>query len=280
MFGWFREKKPDNIEARRKTVRENFSNPAQVVAMFTGLTGINFDQKEMAISTKLIHFCRNHAIASFQELHTRLENESALLEALINYLTVNETYFFRERDQIDYCVQRALKSDCELRLLCAPGSTGEEPYSIAIALLEAGFSERRIKIVAFDINTEAIYQAKRATYSHRSLYKMDSGLKDRYFTQKDNLMCLCDEVKRLVTFRTCNIFDDQLFTLGKFDTIFSRNMLIYFDQETANKAIERLSKLARSDQTHFFFGHADILAMPFFMKEHYENGIKFYTIRE
>lgn len=278
MFGWFKSTKPVYTNERRKTVREDFTQPQKVVKMFTALTGIHFDQKESVISAKLVHFCRNHTISSFEELHARLNDEAPLLEALINYLTVNETYFFRERDQIDYCAQAAVLNNEPIRLLCAPGSTGEEPYSIAIALLEAGVSAHRIKIVAFDINTEAIYQAKRATYSQRSLYKMEDSLRERYFTQRDNLMHLCDEVKQLVTFDTCNVFDDQLFAFGKFDTIFSRNMLIYFDQETANKAIERLSKLARSDQTHFYFGHADILAMPAFMKEHYEDGVKFYTL--
>lgn len=278
MFRWFKSAQTEVTQKGRETVREDFTQSQRVVKMFTALTGIHFDQKEPAITTKLIHFCRNRTISSFEELHSRLNNEAALLEALINHLTVNETYFFRERDQIDYCAQKAALDNAEIHLLCAPGSTGEEPYSIAIALLEAKVPAHRIKIVACDINTEAIYQAKRATYSHRSLHKMDDLLKARYFTQKDNLMHLCDEVKRLVTFQTCNIFDEQLFTLGVFDTIFSRNMLIYFDRETANKAIERMGKLARSNQSRFFFGHADILAMPSFMKEHYEHGVKFYTL--
>ncbi|MDD5211182.1 MAG: protein-glutamate O-methyltransferase CheR [Sulfuricurvum sp.] len=278
MFGWFKSAQTEVTQERCKTVREDFTQPQKVVEMFTALTGIYFDQKEPAITNKLIHFCRNHTIISFEELHTRLNDEAVLLEELINYLTVNETYFFRERDQINYCAQKAALNNTEIRLLCAPGSTGEEPYSIAIALLEAGVPAHRIKIVALDINTEAIYQAKRATYSHRSLHKMDDSLKTRYFTKKDNLMHLRDEVKRLVTFEMCNIFDDQLFTLGVFDTIFSRNMLIYFDQETANKAIERMGKLAHSNQSRFFFGHADILATPSFMNEHYEHGVKFYTL--
>lgn len=278
MFGWFKSAQAEVTQERRKAIREDFTQPQKVVKMFTALTGIHFDQKESVITAKLIHFCRNHTISSFEELHTRLKDEAALLEALINYLTVNETYFFRERDQIDYCARKAALNNTEIRLLCAPGSTGEEPYSIAIALLEAGVPAHHIKIVALDINTEAIYQAKRATYSHRSLHKMEDSLKARYFTQKDNLMHLRDEVKSLVAFHTCNIFDDHLFTLGQFDTIFSRNMLIYFDQETATKAIERMGKLTRSDQSQFFFGHADILAMPSFMKEHYDNDVKFYTL--
>lgn len=278
MFGWFKSENTPVTQERRKTPREDFSNPRRVIEMFTTHTGINFHQKESIIVPKLIHFCRNHAVTTFEELYTRLRDEAPLLEALINHLTVNETYFFRERDQIDYCARTAAATKGEIRLLCAPGSTGEEPYSIAIALLEQGIAPHRIKIVAFDINTEAIYQAKRATYAPRSLHKMDLSLQERYFTQKDNLMHLCDEVKRLVTFETCNIFDNQLFDLGKFDTIFSRNMLIYFDQTTANTAIERLSKLARTDKTQFFFGHADILAMPSFMKENYDHGVKFYLL--
>ena len=87
-----------------------------------------------------------------------------------------------------------------------------------------------------------------------------------------------DDVKRLVTFHTINIFDERLFELGKFDMIFSRNMLIYFDEPTVAKAVERLGRLSRTKESLLFFGHADFVKTPSALVEHYDEGIKFYTI--
>lgn len=278
MFGWFKAKELPPSKEKQQTAVEDFSNPEKIFDTFTALTGIHFKQKEAITTSKLIHFCRNRHIFSFNLLNSRLKSDSTLLEELINYLTVNETYFFREVGQINYMAHKAAEAKKPVRILCAPGSTGEEPYSIAITLLEEGISPALIQIVSLDINTDAISQAKEGSYTSRAFHKTSPALQDRYFIYDNGRFKIHDEIKRLVTFYTVNIFDDRLFELGKFDYLFSRNMLIYFDLPTSKQAIERLGKLAGSEESLFFFGHADIVGNLTFMKEHYDLGIKFYTL--
>ncbi|MBV5321753.1 MAG: protein-glutamate O-methyltransferase CheR [Sulfuricurvum sp.] len=278
MFSWLRSRK-DTVPHEKKIPNlENFVNPTAVLTKFTAITGIHFNQKESITTTKLIHFCRNHHISTFEELYVCLEHDPEILEALINLLTVNETYFFRESRQIYYLTEKVVASRENIRILCAPGSTGEEPYSIAIALMSAGVPSNRIEIISIDINSDVITLAKEGHYSLRSLHKTPQPLQEKYFIKEGDTFKICDEIKRLVTFDTINIFDDKLFDLGKFDTIFSRNMLIYFDEATVLRAVERLGRLARSKESLFFFGHADFVKTPPTLVEHYEQGVKFYKI--
>lgn len=279
MFGWFKPKKGSVIDQEVTKPAENFADPRSVLKKFTAITGIHFNQKESITTSKLIHFCRNHRICSFDELYTYLENDTPVLEALINVLTVNETYFFRESRQIYFLVDKVVREREKVRILCAPGSTGEEPYSIAIALLDRGVEPERIEIASLDINSDVIKSARKGVYTARSLHKTPELLQKRYFIQEDNGFRIRDEVKQLVTFHTLNIFDDTFFALGKYDTVFSRNMLIYFDEPTVLRAAERLSRLARDKGSLFFFGHADFVKTPPFFIEHYEEGVKFYTLR-
>lgn len=278
MFDWFKPKKSLSLEPQVETKVENFQSPRAVLDRFTAITGIHFNQKESITASKLIHFCRNHGLYSFDELYDAIEQQKDVLEALINMLTVNETYFFRESRQLFFCAERAFRSGKAIRILCAPGSTGEEPYSVAIALLDKGILPQRIEIVSLDINSDVISLAHEGMYSGRSLHKTASHLQEKYFHKVGEMFQIADDVKRLVKFHTVNIFDDALFGLGRFDVIFSRNMLIYFDEATVVRAVERLSRLAKDRETLFFFGHADFVKTPPMLSEHYEDGVKFYTL--
>lgn len=279
MFGWLRTKKKEHNLPEEAAVIENFDNPAAVFTLFTTLTGINFNQKEAVTTSKLIHFCREHGIHSFEALHLRLASDPPLLEALINTLTVNETYFFREMPQIHFLCERFSTLKRPFRILCAPGSTGEEPYTLAISLLENGIPPEYIEIVSIDINSETVIKALEGCYTHRSLHKCSEPVRLRYFEKSDERYYrIKSKIKSLVSFYQMNIFDDALFSLGRFDAVFSRNMLIYFDLEISQKAISRLSRLAADQETLFFFGHADIIEPPIDLCEHYEHNVKFYTL--
>lgn len=278
MFGWLNTKKTPKADEQIRQNVENFVDPKAVLEKFTAITGIHFNQKESITASKLIYFCRNNHIFSFDELYRCLENDNEVLEGLINVLTVNETYFFREARQINFLVEKVVCSKDKVRILCAPGSSGEEPYSIAIALLDRGISPLKIEIVSLDINSEVTVLAREGRYTARSLHKTTQELQEKYFIKEENTLRVRDDVKRLVTFHTINIFDDRLFELGKFDMIFSRNMLIYFDEPTVAKAVERLGRLSRTKESLLFFGHADFVKTPSALVEHYDDGIKFYTI--
>ncbi len=279
MFGWFKSKQKGFSEPVIPQNVENFHNPKSVLEKFTAITGIHFNEKESITTSKLIHFCRNAQIMSFEELYLKIVKEKAVLDALINTLTVNETYFFREARQIYFLVEKVAKERKKIRILCAPGSTGEEPYSIAIALLDHGISPLDIEIFSIDINSDVIVSAKEGLYTSRSLHKTTDALREKYFLKSGEGFRIQDQVKRVVTFHTFNIFDDRIFDLGKFDTVFSRNMLIYFDEATVIRAVERLSRFAKNHESIFFFGHADFVKTPPSLIEHYEEGVKFYTVR-
>jgi chemotaxis protein methyltransferase CheR len=279
MFGWFKAKKASQMDILTEKKVENFIDPSAVLNKFTAITGIHFNQKESITSSKLINFCRNRQLYSFEELYASLEENKDILEALINMLTVNETYFFRESRQIYFITEKIVQRRESVRILCAPGSTGEEAYSIAISLLDRGISPQNIEIISLDINSDVIAIAKEGCYSERSLHKTPLPLREKYFTKSDDKFKISEDVKRLVTFYTLNIFEDKLFELGKFDTLFSRNMLIYFDEATVIRAVERLGKLVRNNDSLLFFGHADFVKTPPSLEEHYQEGIKFYTTR-
>lgn len=275
MLKWFRKSKPVHSEPVTPPQREDFASAHKVLERFSVETGISFAHKESITTEKLIRFCRLHGIVSFDELLSRYDRDPIIHEALINLLTVNETYFFREAGQIEFMASHVdpMKS---VRVLTAPGSSGEEPYSIAIALLEASVPAHRIEIISIDINTEMTELAKSGLYSTRSLHKTPASIQSRYFEPRENQFALRPEVKTCVRFENINIFDDSLLRLGTFDFIFSRNMLIYFEKDQAEKAMERLCRLSTSS-TMMFFGHADVASTPPFLLGHYAHGIKYYT---
>lgn len=277
MFSWFKSKKTLPLVQESSNL-ENFTDATPIYHYFTNLTGIHFDQKESITTPKLIRFARGHGCISFSALLDKLRVDSSVKEGLINLLTVNETYFFREKGQLEFLVHHCKRASKSLRILCAPGSTGEEAYSIAIVLAEGGFPLSSVRIVSIDINTEAISRASEGVYTARALHRLAQPLKERYFVMEGNQYRVCDFIKQAVEFRSCNIFEAEFLELGSFDVLFSRNMLIYFDQPTVEKAVHQLTRLALSDQSLFFFGHADLLITPARLQDHFEDGIKYYTL--
>lgn len=277
MFRWLKPKVQD-CEPNESPVVENFTNPDPIYNYFTTMTGIHFDQKESIVTPKLIRFAKEYECYSFDALYEKLQCERSCKEALINLLTVNETYFYREMGQIEFVAKSIQNDPSYRRILCAPGSSGEEPYSIAIYLSAHGCDLTNIEIVSIDINTEVIEKAKLGFYPQRSLYRLSDEIKERYFVAEENGYRIIDSIRKKVSFYPCNLFDETFVRLGKFDILFSRNMLIYFDSERILRAVEQLKKVASSDKSLFFFGHADIVTKIPTLKEHYTDGIKYYTM--
>jgi len=276
ILGWFKSK--STVPAVKECVPEWTSDDTEpLYRYFNDLTGIHFDQKEEITTLKLTRFAKEHRCYSFGDLLSKLKSDPVLSQKLVNFLTVNETYFFREMDQIHYMVMEIQKTSAQVRILCAPGSTGEEPYTIAIALSEAGIDMKRIAIVSVDINTEAIHYAQEALYTKRSLHRVDPMITERYFNEEENRYRLIETIRQKVEFKNLNLFESGLFELGKFDYIFSRNMLIYFDPHKTALAIKRLTSMVRNSSSVLFFGHADIITPPAVITEHYIEGVKFYT---
>jgi chemotaxis protein methyltransferase WspC len=172
------------------------------------------------------------------------------LAELIEAVVVPETWFFRHPDALVEVARIA----CEdwlpshpsgvLRLLSLPCSTGEEPYSIVMALLDAGVPACRFRIQAVDISGQALSLARRAEYGKNSFRGSDLGFRDRHFTLAHDRWQLSDDVRSQVHFQRGNMFSADLLSGGKmFDVIFCRNLLIYFDRAGQEQAVSTLRRL-------------------------------------
>ena len=259
MFGWFRKKKEQEPSRPvEKAIVEEFSDVGPLLEYFKKETGIDFDAKRDIITQKLIRFCRERELYGFDSCLRTMRERETLKQELIDYLTVNETYFYREIAQIKEVVEIVRSSLGRVEILCAPCSTGEEPYTIVMMLLEAGIAPERFHILGIDINAEAVEKSQKALYRERSLHRLPPEMAQRYFEKTDRGYRLREAVTRCVAFRRMNIFDSSFTQLGRFDIIFSRNMLIYFDRQTKLEAKERLERLLRDGKSRIFFGHADL----------------------
>jgi chemotaxis protein methyltransferase CheR len=173
------------------------------------------------------------------------------VEHLINAFTVNETYFYREDHQLE-CLTRdllrervgSMKPGGGIRIWSAPCSTGEEPYSIAIWLLEnwSEVDSFDIEIVGSDIDTRVLEAAKAGIFGRRALMRLSPQLVAKYFNQLDEERWLIlDDLRQSVRFSRVNIVETrETRPQGQFDVIFCRNVLIYFDDESRRVAAENL----------------------------------------
>lgn len=210
----------------------------------------------------------------------RLQTVQEELDELIENVVVPETWFFRDKEPFAFLSRYAISEWLPahpkgvLRVLSIPCSTGEEPYSIAIALLEAGLSPKNFHIDAVDISQKAILAAQSAVYSKYSFrgdnfallsrlqFSSDRfttvyHLRDRYFQQTKAGYQLCQAVKSTVNFIHGNLVD-RFFPLDKapYDVIFCRNLLIYFDRSAREKTIQVCDRLLTKNGL-LFVGHSE-----------------------
>jgi chemotaxis protein methyltransferase WspC len=179
------------------------------------------------------------------------------IQDLIEAVVVPETWFFREPKAFATMVESAGKSveahpTRVLRLLSLPCSTGEEPYSMAMALLDAGFEASRFVIDAVDVSDRAVTQAIRGVYGRNSFRGDDLSFKARHFKAAPGGHHISEEVKSRVVFLRANMLEpDFIPGAALYDVIFCRNMLIYFDDAARKVAVAVLKRLLRDDGTIF-----------------------------
>jgi chemotaxis protein methyltransferase WspC len=183
---------------------------------------------------------------------------------LVESVVVPETWFFRDPEPFPVFVQLALKEWLPahptglLRVLSVPCATGEEPYSLAMALLDAGFPQERFLIQGIDISRRALQRAGRALYGKYSFRGRNLALRHRHFRRTADGYLLNSAVRRTVHFRQGNLLeDDAPADRNVYDFIFCRNLLIYFDGEARSKALHRLDRLLSPAGT-LFLGPAEI----------------------
>ncbi len=264
MFNFFKKNKQQNTAhtEQKKSISTDYTDTSAIADFFKHETGVNFDNQQSILKSKLSSFCIIRQIPSFQQCLAEVKSNFSLKQELINYLTTNESFFYREFGQIESFVAEAkkkLSSDKQkIDILCAPCATGEEVYSIVIALFEAGVRAEQFDVVGIDINTQALGLAKEGIYKARSVSKIPPETVVKYFSEQDNNYVLSSRVKQKVQFYCENIFNPSFSRLGKFDYIFSRNMLIYFDLQTKDKAKAVFNALLKDQTNAVYYGHADL----------------------
>ena len=242
--------------------------------------------KEQLIRTKkrIENLLESHNFVNFTQFYhqIRFAKNEDLIQELINAVTVNETYFWREHEQFEILANEVLpqiaKKQHHIRILVAPSSSGEELYSIMFAILKEAkvIETRQIEIVGIDIDSNVIAKARKALYSKRSIEKLPKEFLNRYFTQVGQMYQLDEELAQSVKFLQGNIFDTHFTkSLGNFDIIFSRNMLIYFEKEQKREVLERFYEMLNDDGV-LFLGHADANEINNTQFHSYKSGFRVY----
>jgi chemotaxis protein methyltransferase CheR len=243
------------------SLRENAAEPLlaadleEICAIIYKRSGMVFGEtKRYYIERRISDLIHQRQAQSVRSYISLLRGDVGELELLINSFTVNETYFYRELHQLSClsnsilpAVIRSKGPGDRIRIWSMPCSSGEEPYSIAIWLLENWplVDAYHIDIVGSDIDTAILRQAVDGYYGMRSLSKLSKDVVDRYFDPEvDQQRRLIGDLRESVTFAKGNIVDRQSLTaLGRFDVIFCRNLLIYFDEAAREVAARNIHEL-------------------------------------
>jgi chemotaxis protein methyltransferase CheR len=214
-------------------------------------TGILFDDsKRYFVDKRLVERIEGTESETFRSYFVMLRFEASgdELQTLVNLMTVNETYFFREAYQFDCLVNSILpelvkrrESQGPIRIWSIPSSSGEEPYSIAMSLLEqwAGIDDWDVEIISSDIDTQMVTNARRGRYSARSVQHVPAPLMRKYFTAIDDEFQISDDLRQAVEFTRVNLMEAaDVRAYRDFDIVFCRNLLIYFDDLSRRQAAE------------------------------------------
>lgn len=234
------------------------SNLDQLIDFIQNYCGINLIPKKDVLKERFIRFCKLKSLHSFSELLENIKYNPTLRQEFTDLITVNETYFMREIVQLKDCINYIKKSQKDMRILSAPCSSGEEVYSLAILAHEANIPSSSLKIVGVDISSNAIQKAKEKSFSERSLHRLTPAQKELYFKEQNSRFELKDFYFCPIEFYIYNIFDNSFLQLLPFDVIFSRNMMIYFDEAYKQRAVERFYHLLKPSG-RLYTGHADLM---------------------
>lgn len=213
--------------------------------------------KQYLVESRLVPLARKAGLGGIPDLVAKMKSGAeALTTEVVEAMTTNETFFFRDkipfdhlRDTILPLMLQSRASRRSLRIWSAACSTGQEPYSIAMCLKEKGaaLAGWRIEIVGTDLSQEVLEKSRAGIYSQFEVQRgLPIQLLVKYFTQSGELWQISPEIRGMVQHRQLNLLQD-FSHLGKFDVIFCRNVLIYFDQDTKINIFERLARSLEPD---------------------------------
>ncbi len=215
-------------------------------------------EKQYLVESRLMPVARRNGIADLSELTRRLRcgTDQALTAQVVEAMTTNETFFFRDRIPFDHfrsfilpTLMRSREAYKRIRIWCAAASSGQEPYSLAMAIKESGVAcdSFRIEILATDLSSEMLEKAKAGVYSQFEVQRgLPIHLLVKYFAQVGESWQIAPDIRAMVQFRPLNLLDD-FSRLGLFDLVICRNVLIYFDQAAKSDVLDRLAQVVASD---------------------------------
>jgi chemotaxis protein methyltransferase CheR len=213
--------------------------------------------KQYLVESRLVPLARRAGVPGLPELVQKLKSGGEALTAeVVEAMTTNETFFFRDKVPFDHLRQTILPDILQaranrrsLRIWCAASSTGQEPYSIAMCLKELGatLAGWRIEILATDLSQAVLEKSKAGIFSQFEVQRgLPIQLLVKHFTQTGELWQLNADIRGMVQHRQLNLLQ-EFSNLGAFDVIFCRNVLIYFDQETKSNIFGRLARVMEPD---------------------------------
>ncbi len=288
------------LAGNRKALSDlSFAEPelSDIKAFLLAHSGLHFSQHnhrilERGVLRRIQALCMESLPAYFKYLSATTGNYDEV-NKLLGLLTVGETSFFRYHSHrealLHYVIPRLLEQNRpygKLRIWSAGCSTGEEPYSLAIQLLEhfPEVADWDVQILATDINKRALRQAREGIYGDRSLRMMETSLRERYFQKVGSHYLLNAQVRRMVRFDYLNlqtdVFPAESNATRGLDLLFCRNVLIYFELETIRRIVEKFS-LALKTEGVLFMGHAETMqnVSDRFQRLHQNNAF-FYQLKQ
>ena len=227
--------------------------------------GINLSAtKDQMVYSRLARRLRSLRLRSFADYFSYLEQHEEEWQQFINALTTNLTAFFRENHHFEMLAAHVRKHAHErrpLRIWCSASSTGEEPYSLAMTMIEAlGSFAPAVEIIASDIDTGVLTIARTGIYPEDRIEQLEPARKKSFFLRgkgaQRGKVRVRPELQALIEFRQINLLDGNWGIEPGLDVIFCRNVMIYFDKATQNKILERMVHLLRPDGL-FFAGHSE-----------------------
>lgn len=220
--------------------------------------------KAYLAETRLAPLAKMNGLASAQALveSLRAGNDERLLWAVTDALTTNETFFFRDKTPFNLFKEQVLPTlapgRSSLRIWCAACSTGQEPYSIAMLMEEARgqYPQLKLDILASDISDRVLEKARAGFYTD---FEVQRGLSAeqlaKYFAKVGDIWQVKPALRELIRWRQFNLLD-QMAILGRFEVVFCRNVLIYFDMETKRQVLDRIAA-TMADEGFLFLGGAE-----------------------
>jgi len=237
----------------------------EIKSLLKGAIGLNATTVGASNFERAVrHRMKTCGIEDIEEYRKELKSSEFEVKELIEEVVVPETWFFRNQQSFvafdNYIKEEWLtrKSENKLRVLSAPSSTGEEPYSLVMSLDKYGLTTQNFQVDAIDISERLLSKARRGVYGKHSFRNKENDFINAYFDRIDDTYVLHDDIRQSVNYQRGNLLEDNLGNgnTTKYDIIFCRNLLIYFDRATQEKAIENLCKLLKDDGI-LFLGHAE-----------------------